>query len=149
MEGKGHDRSGLRRPRRRDRSPLREVILLLDTHALLWWLADDPELQSNARGAIASPTNDVLVSAAVAWEISIKRALGKLDAPRDLPAALEASLLTGLPITVVDGDRAGTLPPHHRDPFDRMLVAQALRLGAVIVTRDPAFAAYGIEVLSA
>ena len=119
--------------------------LLLDAHALLWWLADDSELGSEARALIADPTNDVLVSAATVWEISIKRALGKLDAPAGLVEALSEAGFTEVPVTGVDGERAGALDPYHRDPFDRMLVAQAERLEALIVTRDPAFAGYGVD----
>jgi PIN domain nuclease of toxin-antitoxin system len=125
------------------------VILLLDAHTLLWWLADDPELSGAARQAIADPATDVLVSAATVWEIGIKRRLGKLEAPSDLIAAIETSGFDGLPVLLADGDRAAGLPLHHRDPFDRMLVAQALRLDAVIVTRDVAFGAYDVETLSA
>jgi PIN domain nuclease of toxin-antitoxin system len=125
------------------------VILLLDAHALLWWLADDETLKAAARAAIASPANDVLVSAATVWEIEIKRALGKLQAPDGLVDAIEASAFQALPISPTDAERAGRLPPHHRDPFDRMLVAQAMRLDAVIVSRDDAFAPYGLEVLPA
>ncbi len=125
------------------------MILLLDAHVLLWALADDPTLGPEARDAIASPANDVLVSAAVVWELAIKQALGKLDAPHDLPSVIEATGFVGLPITLADAEAAAGLPPHHRDPFDRMLVAQAQRLGAVVVTRDPALTAYGIDVLMA
>jgi PIN domain nuclease of toxin-antitoxin system len=125
------------------------VILLLDAHALLWWLADDPTLSADARAAIAAPANDALVSAGTVWEIEIKRALGKLSAPDGLVDAIDASSLGSLPILAADGERAGRLPAHHRDPFDRMLVAQALRLEAVIVTRDTAFAPYGVDVLTA
>ena len=125
------------------------MILLLDAHTLLWALADDPMLRPAAREAVASPTNDVLVSAAVVWELTIKQALGKLDAPDDLVSAIEATHFVGLPITLVDAATAAGLPPHHRDPFDRMLVAQSRRVGAVIVTRDPAFWAYGVELLNA
>jgi len=125
------------------------VILLLDAHALLWWLADDATLGAAARSAIASPVNDVLVSAATVWEIEIKRALGKLEAPDGLVEAVEASAFQGLAISLADAERAGRLPAHHRDPFDRMLVAQAMRLDAVIVSRDDAFVQYGLEVLPA
>jgi PIN domain nuclease of toxin-antitoxin system len=125
------------------------VILLLDAHALLWWLADARGLSLVARRSIADPASDVLVSAATVWEIGIKRALGKLEAPDDLVAAIEASGFDGLPITPADADRAARLPAHHRDPFDRMLVAQASRLDAVIVSRDAAFGPYGVEVLGA
>jgi PIN domain nuclease of toxin-antitoxin system len=125
------------------------VILLLDAHAVLWWLADDPTLAAAARRAIADPASDVLVSAATVWEIGIKRALGKLEAPDDLLGAIDASGFDGLPVTLADADLAAGLPPHHRDPFDRMLVAQAHRLAAVIVSRDQAFAPYDCEVLPA
>lgn len=125
------------------------MILLLDDHTILWWLADDPALDPLARSAIADPMNDVLVSAASVWEIEIKRALGKLDAPAGLVSSLEEAGFDVLPITGQDAERAGSLPAHHRDPFDRMLVAQADRLGAIVVSRDPSFLAYGTDVLSA
>jgi len=125
------------------------VILLLDAHAVLWWLADDPDLDPVARSAIADPTNDVLVSAATILEIAIKQALGKLAAPAGLVAAVEEAGFDVLPITGRDAESAGTLKAHHRDPFDRMLVAQADRVGAVVVSRDRAFLAYGAEVLPA
>jgi len=125
------------------------VILLLDAHTVLWWLADDRTLRADARRAIADPTSDVLVSAATVWEVGIKRALGKLEAPDDLLDAIDASGFDGLPVTLVDADAAARLPSHHRDPFDRMLVAQARRVGAVIVSRDPAFEPYDCDVLPA
>jgi PIN domain nuclease of toxin-antitoxin system len=125
------------------------VILLLDAHALLWWLADDPGLATAAREAIADPATDVLVSAATVWEVGIKRACGKVRAPADLVGAIEASGFEGLPMTLADGDRASRLPPHHRDPFDRMLVAQAARIEAVIVSRDPAFTPYEVDIMPA
>ena len=125
------------------------MILLLDAHAVLWWLADDPTLAEDARTAIAAPSNEVLVSAATVWEIEIKRALGKLSAPDDLVDAIDASGFSSIPIVATDVERAGRLPAHHRDPFDRMLVAQALRIDAVIVSRDAAFDPYGVNVLAA
>jgi len=125
------------------------MILLLDTHALLWWLAGDPQLNGDAVESIASPTNDVLVSAASIWEIEIKRALGRLRVPDSYVDAIERSALASLPILVSDAVRAGRLPRHHADPFDRMLVAQAIRLDAVIITRDRAFGPYGVPVLAA
>jgi PIN domain nuclease of toxin-antitoxin system len=123
--------------------------LLLDAHVLLWWLADDPALGPEARALITDPANEVLVSAATIWEIAIKRALGKLDAPPDLVAALDEAGLTEAPVTAADGQRAGGLEAHHRDSFDRMLVAQAVRLGATVVTRDPIFERYGTETVPA
>lgn len=125
------------------------MILLLDAHVLLWWLADDPSLAPGARDAVADPANDAVVSAATIWEIEIKRALGKLEAPTGLVAAVELAGLTTLPITPLDAETAGGLPPHHRDPFDRMLIAQSIRLDAVLVSRDDAFARYGVDVLPA
>lgn len=123
--------------------------LLLDAHALLWWLADDPSLGDAARTLIADPENEVLVSAATVWEIAIKRALGKLEAPADLVAALSESGIAEAPVTAIDGERAGDLDPLHRDPFDRMLVVQAARLDATVVTRDPVFERYGTRTVPA
>jgi len=124
------------------------VRLLLDTHALLWWLADEG-LTTQARDAIADPANLVAVSAASAWEISIKKALGKLTAPDDLERQLQAGGLTPLPITIAHGTAAGRLPRHHEDPFDRMLIAQAFAEGLTIMTRDKRFDDYGVALLSA
>lgn len=125
------------------------MILLVDAHALLWALGAPDELAVEARSAIASPANDVVVSAASIWEISIKRALGKLRAPSAIVLAVEAVGISVIPVTGTDAERAGALPMHHRDPFDRMLVAQAGRLDAVLVSRDDAFSAYGVDVLRA
>ena len=123
--------------------------LLLDAHALLWWLADDPSLDRNARDLIADPTNEVIVSAVTVWEIAIKRAIGKLSAPDGLAAVLERSGFIEAPVTAADAERADGLEALHRDPFDRMLVAQAVRLRAVVVTRDPVFVRYGTETVPA
>jgi PIN domain nuclease of toxin-antitoxin system len=125
------------------------VRLLLDTHALLWWLADDPRLAADARAAVASPESLVSVSAASAWELSIKEALGRVRLPDDLEEQLERSAFSPLPITVAHALRAGGLPLHHADPFDRMLVAQAQLEGLTLVTRDPRIAAYGVATLRA
>ena len=95
------------------------MSLLLDTHALLWWLSDDPALKAEARQAIGQASNTIYVSAASAWEISIKKALGKLDAPNDLHGALLANHFEALPITTGHATSAGQLPRHHDDPFDR------------------------------
>ena len=121
--------------------------LLLDTHVLLWWLADDPALSPVRRSAIADPANVVYVSAASAWEISIKRALGKLVAPEDLTGALSESELEQLPVTVAHAEVVGALPLHHRDPFDRMLIAQAQVEGRAVVTGDPVFGRYDVAIL--
>ncbi len=123
--------------------------LLLDTHALLWWLADDPRLGHSARVLIADGRNEVWVSAASAWEISIKKALGKLDAPDDLQRIVDEEGFEQLAITFFDGEAAGRLQPLHRDPFDRMLVAQAMSGGFEVVTRDQIIAQYGIRTIDA
>ena len=122
--------------------------LLLDTNALLWWLADEG-LNPGARDAIGDPGNIVVVSAASAWEISIKKALGKLAAPDDLEQQMQTGGLVPLPISVAHGIAAGQLPRHHDDPFDRMLIAQALAEGLTIVTRDKRFDDYGVALLTA
>jgi PIN domain nuclease of toxin-antitoxin system len=125
------------------------VTLLLDAHALLWWLADDRQLSEEARAGIADPLTRVWVSAVTAWEIGIKRALGKLSAPPDLLRQLQREGFDELPITVADALHAAALPRHHDDPFDRMLVAQAQRRDLTVVTRDPLLRDYGIAVLRA
>jgi PIN domain nuclease of toxin-antitoxin system len=124
------------------------VRLLLDTHALLWWLAD-AELTPQARDTIADPANTVAVSAVSAWEISIKKALGKLSAPDDLAHQVQASDFSPLPIEINHALAAGRLPRHHEDPFDRMLIAQAQIEQMTIVTRDKRFADYDVAVLAA
>ena len=123
--------------------------LLLDAHVVLWWLADADALDRRAREAIAAGDNWVGVSAATVWEIGIKRALGKLEAPGDLVGALVASHLDPLSISVEHAEAAAALPRHHDDPFDRMLVAQARAEGLTVVTRDPRIALYGVPVLAA
>ena len=125
------------------------MILLLDAHALLWSLTDDPRLSASARRAIRDPANDVLASAASLWELEVKRVAGRLEAPADMLATLEESQIDALPLTGSDAIVAAGLPPHHRDPFDRMVIAQAQRLDAVIVTRARAFAPYDVKVLTA
>jgi PIN domain nuclease of toxin-antitoxin system len=122
------------------------VRLLLDTHALLWWLADEG-LTDQARDAIADPANLVMVSAASAWEISIKKALGKLSAPDDLELQVDESGFAPLPISIGHGIAAGQLRRHHEDPFDRMLIAQAHAEGLTIVTHDRRFADYQVATL--
>ncbi|MYD92839.1 MAG: type II toxin-antitoxin system VapC family toxin [Chloroflexi bacterium] len=124
--------------------------LLLDTHALIWWQATDPPLlSSRAYDAIADPGNAVFVSAASIWEISIKRARGKLDVPGNVLEALEENGFRELPITAFHAERAGSLPLHHTDPFDRMLVAQAQAEGLILVTRDANIPRYGVRTLTA
>jgi PIN domain nuclease of toxin-antitoxin system len=124
------------------------VTLLLDTHVLLWWLADDPRLTPAVREAMADPTSTVLVSAVTAWEMAIKAALGKLTVPDGLTRQLTQEGFTELPVTLEDGLAAGALPRHHSDPFDRMLIAQATRRRFVVVTADRRFADYDVLTLS-
>lgn len=125
------------------------MILLLDAHALLWWLADDPQLDATAARSIADPANDVLVSAATVWEIEVKRVAGRLRAPAELLDAIGLTGMDTLPVTALDAATAADLPMHHGDPFDRMLVAQAQRLDALIVSRDRGLHAYDVDVLPA
>ncbi len=125
------------------------MTLLLDTHVLLWWL-DDPKLLSKAaQRAIREGGNTVYVSAAVVWEIAIKKALGKLTAPDDLEAPMTASRFLPLPITIPHALAVLTLPDHHRDPFDRMLIAQALHEKLRLVTRDQDIQKYPVPLIIA
>ena len=124
--------------------------LLLDTHALLWWLAGDRKLSAAARSAIGDEENIVFVSAASAWEISTKHRLGKLDANAlvgEMAAVLAEQDLQTLDITVDHAERAGLLPGEHRDPFDRMLIAQAQAENLTLVSNETAFDGYGITRL--
>ena len=123
--------------------------LLLDSHTLLWWLADDPQFGRNARALVEDVRNPVMVSAASAWEISIKKAMGKLEAPEGLSDVIEEEGFESLPITFFHGERAGALPPLHRDPFDRMLVAQAQAEGLELVTADDNIQQYGVKTVDA
>ncbi len=116
--------------------------LLLDTHVLLWWLDDPNLLTEEARTAIRDSKNIIYLSAVVAWEIAIKKALGKLDAPDDLEEVMAVSGFLPLPITIPHVLAIQALPPHHRDPFDRMLIAQALHEGLHLLSRDPEIRKY-------
>lgn len=110
--------------------------LLLDTHAFLWWLVDDARLGVNARNEIANQDNQVFISAISIWEIEVKRVLGKLIAPDDLVSAVAEEGFMPLGVTLEHAARAGRLPPIHADPFDRMLIGQALCGDMTIVTQD-------------
>ena len=121
--------------------------LLLDTHAVLWW-AGGESLSTEAAEAIADPGNMACVSAATVWEISIKQALGKLRVEGDLDTVL-AEDFEPIPIMFDDARRAGSLPGHRRDPFDRMLVAQALGRQLTLVSRDRRLDPYGVPILRA
>lgn len=122
--------------------------LLLDTHIVLWWLADDPTLSEEIKETIDEEI-DVFVSAATVWELAIKQQLGKITAPVDLPEQIRDSELTNLPIASDHAVEAGRLPLIHRDPFDRMLVAQARLQGLTLVTRDKVLHEYNVALLSA
>jgi PIN domain nuclease of toxin-antitoxin system len=121
--------------------------LLLDTHAFLWWDSNDTQLPTALHSAIASPSNEVFVSAVTVWEIAIKRALGKLIFGRALGKAMEGHGFRPMPITVEHAEWAGTLPQVHRDPFDRLLVAQAQLEGLVLVTVDELILRYQVPHL--
>jgi PIN domain nuclease of toxin-antitoxin system len=126
------------------------VRLLLDTHAFLWWRLDAPELGAAAKEAIANDANEVFVSSAVAWEIVIKRALGRLEFAGSVDRAVGQEGFSHLAITLAHADEVAALPDLHRDPFDRMLVAQARVESLTLVTRDPSIRAYeGFGVLNA
>lgn len=122
------------------------MTLLLDTHVFLWWREASDRLGAGVRRAVEG-ADVVFVSAASAWEIAIKVALGKLRIPGPLEPAVEESQFTPLPITFAHAAAVSGLAPHHRDPFDRMLIAQALSDGLTIVTHDRRFAPYGARVL--
>lgn len=125
--------------------------MLLDTHALIWWLFDDPKLPQVARQAIKDPDNEVLVSCVSAWEVTTKHRLGKLPEAGDLPDRFEhyvaAARLRELPILLSHALAAGRLPGPHKDPFDRMLIAQGQLERVGVVTGDPVFADYGAKVI--
>jgi len=120
----------------------------MDTHALLWWLAGDERLTAAAREAIASRDNTVYVSAASAWEVATKHRLGKLPGAGplavDFATEVRGQGFTPLDITLAHGQDAGSLPGPHRDPFDRMLIAQARTERMALVSNEAAFEAYGV-----
>jgi PIN domain nuclease of toxin-antitoxin system len=118
---------------------------LVDTQALLWWLTEDDALSPTARELLVEPANEFLFSAASVWEIAIKRSLGKLTAPDDLPDRIVDEGFSWLAITPAHAWRVGDLPAHHRDPFDRLLIAQALTERVPIVTADARFSDYGVD----
>ncbi len=121
--------------------------LLLDTHPLLWWLSDVEQLAEDARAAIADPHNDVFVSAITGWEIAVKQAKGRLVAPDNLSMLIEQKGFTHLPLTFQHAEQAGRLPLHHRDPFDRFLIAQAQAEGLILVTRDGLIRRYDVAIM--
>lgn len=123
--------------------------LLLDTHALLWALTSPDRLDEFARNAISDPFNMVFVSAVSGWEIALKSNLGKLDVPANVIEMIEATGFMHLPVTFAHGVEAGSLPLHHRDPFDRLLVAQARLNDLVLVTRDGRITQYEVSIMTA
>jgi PIN domain nuclease of toxin-antitoxin system len=129
------------------------VRLLADTHVLLWSATDPAKLNQQARAAIEDGSNDIRVSTVSVWEIAIKQSLGKLDLPRPaeqwLPDVLRRTGFEVADVTVSAALRVRGMAWHHRDPFDRLLIAHALEEGYTIVTRDDVFEAYGVAVLPA
>jgi len=124
---------------------------LLDTHVLLWWLLDDPQLSAKARDTIAAATNHIFVSSASAWELSTKHRIGKLPEAGELvekiPSYLRKERFEVLPISLEHALLAGNLPGPHRDPFDRMLMAQSKLEKLPLITSDPVFKEYGTRVV--
>ena len=118
--------------------------LLLDTHAFLWWVVNDRQLSHAARGAIADDDNDVLVSAASAWEITTKHRIGKLP-EENIVGAVANEGFEGLSVTISDAARAGSLAGPLRDPFDRMLIAQALSRNLVVISNEALFDKYNVQ----
>jgi PIN domain nuclease of toxin-antitoxin system len=123
------------------------VNLLLDTHALLWWLADAQELGPIARDAIRDPSRVVFFSAVNIWEIVVKKALGKLTVPGNFARVLEEQPFERLPMSVDHAFQVAELPMHHRDPFDRLLIAQCLVEGLTMVTHDGDIAKYDVPLV--
>lgn len=125
--------------------------LLLDTHALLWFVAGDTNLSPMARTAVADPINEVFVSTATAWEIATKHRLGRLPGAGplaiDISSELSARGFNELPVSVRQGEAAGRLPGPHRDPFDRMLIAQALAESLTLISNERLFDRYGVARL--
>jgi len=123
------------------------VRLMLDTHALIWALEGGARLSRVARRAIEDPSNEVFVSAASAWEIAIKKAMGRLRIPDDLIDAVDRSGFVRRPLGFAEAGRLERLPHHHRDPFDRMLIAHAMEEKCAMVTKDEQIASYAIDVV--
>lgn len=121
--------------------------LLLDTHIILWWLADSQKLSSKSRAIISEPNNLIFVSAATVWEISIKKTLGKLNVPNDFEEALEINGFQPLSIDLSHARLAGELPRYHDDPFDRMLIAQAKIENLTLLSQDKHLHEYEVDLI--
>jgi PIN domain nuclease of toxin-antitoxin system len=124
---------------------------LLDTHALLWWMFDDPQLSESARGILADPSNEILVSSATAWEIATKHRLGKLRGVEplviDMAGWVRRAGFFELAVSIPHAQKAGSWPHAHRDPFDRMLAAQSALEDVPLLTQDPALKSFGVRVV--
>ena len=123
--------------------------LLLDTHAFLWCVSDTGRLRRASRSAIEDPRNEIFVSAVTAWETTVKQQKGKMEAPDNLEAIVGEKGFAHLPLSFHHAELAARLPRHHKDPFDRFLIAQAQAEGLTIVTRDAHFPLYGVRTLRA
>jgi PIN domain nuclease of toxin-antitoxin system len=123
--------------------------LLLDSHVLLWSISDPRQLATDVYAQVRDSTNEVFVSVATAWELAIKVGLRRLRIRGDLERTIDDSGFRKLGISFAHAMRAGALPRHHGDPFDRMLIAQAQSEGLTLVTRDRTFLAYGVPILKA
>lgn len=123
--------------------------LLLDTHAFLWWTADDKALSRLARDAIGEQANTIFLSVVSIWEMGIKKSMNRLQMPENIEEEIERRRISALPVKVAHAVIAPQLPKIHGDPFDRMLIAQAQIEGLTIITRDRAFAKYDVKLLKA
>jgi PIN domain nuclease of toxin-antitoxin system len=123
------------------------VRLLLDTHVFVWWDDENPALSRELRDAIADPVNEIYVSAASVWEIAIKRRRGKIAFTRGIKETVLRNGFRDLPITPDHAEHAGGLPPHHHDPFDRMLIAQTVLESMALGTQDEMMRPYGVPTI--
>ena len=121
--------------------------ILLDTHVFIWWDDENPALAGELREKISEPANEIYVSAASIWEIAIKRGRGKIAFARGIKEAIATNRFLPVPITPDHAEYAGGLPPHHRDPFDRMLIAQATLENMAFATQDEMAGPYGIPTI--